>query len=166
MAPLESEFPQRRRIWPVQPPGTPRIRRHLAAVAGICLLAWIGTAGTPLWMADETPSYADMGNALAHHDPGAADRAAELVRIVHGESDRQRLDPRLVMGVIAKESAFRVDVRNRSDLGLMQLSADWHLQRVLHAGGRQALMGPRPDIRAGTGQPSGGADAEAAGATL
>jgi soluble lytic murein transglycosylase-like protein len=121
------------------------------AALGAALAAWMPSAHTPpAGRAGPTPSYETMGTALAALYPGSRGHATAIVRIVHREADRHRLDPCLVMGVIAKESSFRPHARNQRDVGLMQLNLDWHPALVARAGGERALLDPEPNVRAGT----------------
>jgi len=94
--------------------------------------------------------YTAMAGRLKALYPASEDHGPEIVRVVHEESRRHRLDPCLVMGVIARESSFRPAARNRRDTGLMQVNVDWHPELVARAGGRQALLDPVRNVRAGT----------------
>jgi soluble lytic murein transglycosylase-like protein len=99
--------------------------------------------------APSEPAYASMAGGLRRLYPGAGELAPAIVRTVHEEAERHRLDACLVMGVIARESAFRPDARNNRDLGLMQLNQDWHRDLIARAGGPKAMLDPQPNMRAG-----------------
>lgn len=123
----------------------------LAAATATALAAWMPTAHSPRTETGATvPSYETMAERLVQLYPVSRTHAARIVRTVHVEADRHRLDPCLVMGVIARESSFRPQARNRRDLGLMQLNQDWHPDLVARAGGAAALLEPEQNVRAGT----------------
>jgi len=137
-------------------PGPPRwsAAARLAgagAVAAAAALGWPPAADGPAPRVDRTaPSYPAMAERLTALYPAGAGQALRIVRTVHAEADRHRLDPCLVMGVIARESGFRSQARNRRDLGLMQVNTRWHADRVARLGGPQALLDIDRNIRAGT----------------
>lgn len=118
---------------------------------GTLLAAWLAPARAPEPAhVEPPPSYATMADRLAELYPAARAHGALTVRVVHEEADRHRLDPCLVMAVIARESGFRPAARNRRDLGLMQVNVDWHPEVVSRAGGPAALFDPERNVRAGT----------------
>jgi soluble lytic murein transglycosylase-like protein len=120
------------------------------AASGALALAWMPPADAPRRGASSSePTYASMADGLKRLYPGAGPLAADIVRTVHEEADRHRLDPCLVMGVIAHESSFRHDARNRRDLGLMQVNLDWHRELVARIGGERAMLEPKRNLRAG-----------------
>ena len=68
---------------------------------------------------------AEMEKRLAHRMPDRKQRI-ELLRTVHYESLRARLDPQLVLGVIEVESAFRkYAVSHAGARGYMQVMPFW-----------------------------------------
>jgi soluble lytic murein transglycosylase-like protein len=125
-------------------------RVFAAAAIGAAAMAWMQPADSPPRMdAMSAPSYASMADGLLQLYPAAGELAPAIVRTVHEEADRHRLDACLVMGVIARESSFRHTARNRRDLGLMQVNQDWHRELVERAGGADAMLDPKQNMRAG-----------------
>ena len=123
----------------------------VTGLAAAVFLAWMPTAHTPRPpVALSTPSYDKMAAALTTLYPGSRDHAKTIVRVVHEEADRHRLDPCLVMGIIAKESSFRPHARSGRDVGLMQVNLDWHPELVSRAGGVDGMLDARRNVRAGT----------------
>lgn len=123
------------------------IRAALLAVT----LAWTLPADGPAPAHDGAARSLDrMAERLASVYPASGPHALRIVRAVHVEADRHRLDPCTVMGVIARESSFRPKVRNDRDLGLMQVNSRWHADRVARAGGPGAMLTVEDNVRAGT----------------
>lgn len=78
-------------------------------------------------------------------------RARQIAEVAFRVSKEHRLDPYLVLAVIAVESSFRPDVVNRygGAYGLMQIAVRVHRRRVEAAGGRRRLFLITPNIRIG-----------------
>jgi soluble lytic murein transglycosylase-like protein len=122
----------------------------VAAALGAAGFAWLTPADAPRRAFTTAEiSYDTMAAGLRRLYPAAGPKAADLVRTVHEEADRHRLDACIVMGVIARESSFRHDARNRRDLGLMQVNQDWHRDLVASAGGAKGMLEPQRNVRAG-----------------
>jgi soluble lytic murein transglycosylase-like protein len=132
-------------------PGGGSMRAFMGAAFAAARMAWMPSALTPAPVITGTaPSYDAMASRLVAMYPASRGHAASIVRSVHEASDRHRLDPCLVMGVIAKESSFDPGARNRRDLGLMQVNQDFHPDLVARAGGPARMLEPERNVRAGT----------------
>ena len=79
------------------------------------------------------------------------DRAGRITQVAFRDSRKYRLNPYLVLAVIAIESSFRPHVVNRygGAYGLMQIAVRVHERRVEEAGGRRRLFLIAPNIRIG-----------------
>lgn len=120
------------------------------AAAFAAALAWAPSAHGPGAGPSSAASYAEMGDRLAAIYPASGSHAVRIVRAVHAAADRHGLEPCLVMGVIARESAFDPEARRRGDVGLMQLNLAWHPDLVARAGGERGLTDPERNVSAGT----------------
>ena len=80
-----------------------------------------------------------------------AKQARRIAKVAFRVSREHRLDPYLVLAVIAVESSFRPDVVNRygGAYGLMQIAVRVHERRVAAVGGRRGLFRIAPNIRIG-----------------
>ncbi len=78
-------------------------------------------------------------------------RARQIARVAFRVSREHRLDPYLVLAVIAVESSFRPGVVNHygGAYGLMQIAVRVHERRVAAVGGRRRLFRVAPNIRIG-----------------
>ncbi len=78
-------------------------------------------------------------------------RARQIARVAFRVSREHRLDPYLVLAVIAVESSFRPRVVNHygGAYGLMQIAVGVHERRVAAVGGRKRLFLIAPNIRIG-----------------
>lgn len=78
-------------------------------------------------------------------------RARQIANVAFRVSKEHRLDPYLVLAVIAVESSFRPRVVNRfgGAYGLMQIAVRVHQRRVEEVGGRRRLFLIAPNIRIG-----------------
>ncbi|MHB1826574.1 MAG: transglycosylase SLT domain-containing protein [Steroidobacteraceae bacterium] len=78
-------------------------------------------------------------------------RARRIARVAFRVSREHRLDPYLVLAVIAVESSFRPHVVNLrgAAYGLMQIAVKVHERRVAAIGGRRRLFLIAPNIRIG-----------------
>ena len=78
-------------------------------------------------------------------------RARQIAATVFRVSKKNRLNPYLVLAVIAVESSFRPNVVNRygGAYGLMQIAVRVHERRVAAVGGRGRLFQIAPNIRIG-----------------
>ncbi|HYF57927.1 MAG TPA: lytic transglycosylase domain-containing protein [Burkholderiaceae bacterium] len=133
--------------------GGPRRATRAFVWAGVAtaMLAWVRPADPPPAPPSQPVlSYQAMASRLVELYPASRDHAGEIVRTVHREADRHRLDPCLVMGVIARESSFAPQARNSRDLGLMQVNPRYHPDLVERAGGPRAMLEPARNIAAGT----------------
>ena len=140
-------------LRPAPPPARLRwaLRRLVAAAIAALAMAWTLPVDGPAPPVDPMlRAHAAMAERLARLHPASGPHAMRIVRAVHAEAQRHRLDPCTVMGVIARESGFRPLARNDRDLGLMQLNTRWHADRVAQAGGAAALLDVERNVRAGT----------------
>jgi soluble lytic murein transglycosylase-like protein len=72
---------------------------------------------------------------------------AEAIRI----AKTHKLDPELILAVIAVESTFREKAVSRAGArGLMQIVPKWHRQKVQAVGGSRALFDLKKNIHVGT----------------
>lgn len=92
-----------------------------------------------------------MGARLHALYPNVPKRtAAQIVQVTHELAAQKRLDPCIVLGVIAKESSFRPSVISNQDYGLMQVNVRYHPDEVKRVGGASRLLELRSNIDAGT----------------
>ena len=91
---------------------------RLVADRGAAAMAFRSTADAQRWLAD-------MDARLEKRVPDRKQRL-ELLRTVHYEATRARLDPQLVLGVIEVESGFRKYAVSRAGArGYMQVMPFW-----------------------------------------
>jgi soluble lytic murein transglycosylase-like protein len=98
-----------------------------------------------------TPAITGAARFIASHYRVSAARAFDIAESVFRVSRERRIDPYLVLAVIAVESSFRPHVVNRygGAYGLMQIAVRVHEQRVAAAGGLEKLFRIAPNIRLG-----------------
>jgi len=91
---------------------------RLVADKAVPAMAFRSTSDAQRWLAE-------MDTRLARRIPDRKQRL-ELLRTVHYEATRARLDPQLVLGVIEVESGFRKYAVSRAGArGLMQVMPFW-----------------------------------------
>ena len=108
-------------------------------------------AAVPVVAAHEPPAVIGASRFIAERYRVPAGRARQIAKIAFRVSREHRVDPYLVLAVIAVESSFRPHVVNRhgAAYGLMQIAVHVHARRVEAAGGRERLFLIRPNIRIG-----------------
>lgn len=105
----------------------------------------------PVVAAHEPPAVIGASRFIAERYRVPAVRARQITKVAFRVSRAHRVDPYLVLAVIAVESSFRPTVVNRhgAAYGLMQIAVRVHTRRVAAAGGRARLFLIRPNIRIG-----------------
>lgn len=79
------------------------------------------------------------------------DVTLEFVKVAHAEAERHRLDPLLVMAVIAIESRYNPIAESVVGAkGLMQIIPKYHADKLAEFGGEKAVFDPESNIRVGT----------------
>lgn len=79
-------------------------------------------------------------------DPRTAREIVEHAMVVASE---ERLPLSLLLAVIARESSFNPTAVNNRDVGLMQVNLYWHSDKIVAAGGPEAMFAPDVNIRLG-----------------
>lgn len=75
----------------------------------------------------------------------------EFVKIAHAEATLYRLDPLLVMAMIAIESRYNPIAESVAGAkGLMQIIPKFHADKLAEFGGEKAVFDPESNIRVGT----------------
>ncbi|EQD81255.1 Lytic transglycosylase catalytic [mine drainage metagenome] len=97
------------------------------------------------------PRVAAVSQFISNRYQVPAALARQIAKVVFRVSQEHRLDPYLVLAVIAVESSFRPDVVNRygGAYGLMQIAVRAHERRVAAVGGLRRLFLIAPNIRIG-----------------
>ncbi len=97
------------------------------------------------------PEINGAARFIARHYRVSAARAFDIAETVFRVSSERRINPYLVLAVIAVESSFRPHVVNRygGAYGLMQIAVRVHERQVAAAGGRRKLFRIAPNIRLG-----------------
>jgi soluble lytic murein transglycosylase-like protein len=97
------------------------------------------------------PPAVDTARFIARHYEVSPVRARQITDTVFRVSREHRINPYLVLAVIAIESSFRPRVINRRGdaYGLMQIEVRAHQWRVAAAGGRSRLFRVTSNIRIG-----------------
>lgn len=77
--------------------------------------------------------------------------AEDVVQTAHEEARAQRMDPLLVLSVIAAESSFNPSAKNKSGaVGLMQTIPRWHGDKMKNLGvSSSQLTSIKPNVRLG-----------------
>ena len=77
-------------------------------------------------------------------------RALAITMAAFRHSRHYRINPMLVLAVIAAESSYQVHAKNEQARGLMQVVARCHPKIIHEIGGREALFTVNANIEAGT----------------
>ena len=92
-----------------------------------------------------------LAEFLAKRYKVSQDVTLEFVRIAHAEAQLYRLDPLLVMAVIAVESRYNPIAESVVGAkGLMQIIPKFHADKLAEFGGEKAVFDPESNIRVGT----------------
>lgn len=90
-----------------------------------------------------------VASIVARHRVGDA-HAATVVSVAWRVADELRIDPLLVLAVIAVESGFDATAQSQQGAqGLMQIHTDVHAERFEPYGGSAAVFDPQANIRVG-----------------
>ena len=118
---------------------------------GILLARAEMTAVAPVVAAHEPRAVIGASRFIADRYRVPAERARQIAKVAFRVSREHRVDPYLVLAVIAVESSFRPHVVNHhgAAYGLMQIAVHVHERRVEAVGGRERLFLIRPNIRIG-----------------
>ena len=125
------------------------VTAHTAECVQIGLIAPVTTCTTVRMSVPPGVVAATRFIANRYRVPPA--RARQIAKVAFRVSREHRLDPYLVLAVIAVESSFRPHVVNRygGAYGLMQIAVRVHERRVAAVGGRRRLFRIAPNIRIG-----------------
>jgi soluble lytic murein transglycosylase-like protein len=92
-----------------------------------------------------------LAEFLAKRYKVSQDVTLEFVKIAHAEAQLYRLDPLLVMAVIAVESRYNPIAESEVGAkGLMQIIPKFHADKLAEFGGEKAVFDPESNIRVGT----------------
>lgn len=104
-------------------------------------------------------SFASAGDARRHRQIAehlsrrylvSADAIEEMVAVAHHAADRVRLDPLLILAVMAVESRFNPVAESTAGAkGLMQVIPKYHPEKFEPLGGEKAVLDPRANIIVG-----------------
>ena len=129
---------------------------HAAQAGGIALGKMKTEAASPhLPVALEAsaahdPQQRALVDHLARRFRVSADALDELVREAYAVGDVTRLDPLLILAVMAVESSFNpIAESDFGAKGLMQVVPRFHLDKLAAHGGEDAVLDPRINIRVG-----------------
>lgn len=108
-------------------------------------------AGAPVVAVHEPSAVIGASRFIAERYRVPAGRARQIAKVAFRVSRERRVNPYLVLAVIAVESSFRPHVVNPhgAAYGLMQIAVHVHARRVEAVGGRERLFLIRPNIRIG-----------------
>lgn len=91
-----------------------------------------------------------LAEFLAKRYKVSQDVTLEFVKIAHAEAQQYRLDPLLVMAVIAIESRYNPIAESVAGAkGLMQIIPKFHADKLAEFGGEKAVFDPESNIRVG-----------------
>jgi len=92
-----------------------------------------------------------LAEFLAKRYKVSQDVTLEFVQIAHAEAQLYKLDPLLVMAVIAVESRYNPIAESEVGAkGLMQIIPKFHGDKLAEFGGEKAVFDPESNIRVGT----------------
>jgi len=92
-----------------------------------------------------------LAEFLAKRYKVSQDVTLKFVQVAHAEAKLTRLDPLLVMAVIAIESRYNPIAESEAGArGLMQIIPKYHGDKLAEFGGEQAVFDPESNIRVGT----------------
>lgn len=96
------------------------------------------------------PQQRALADHLARRFRVSADALDELVREAYAVGKATRLDPLLILAVMAVESSFNpIAESGFGAKGLMQVVPRFHLDKLAAHGGEDAVLDPRTNIRVG-----------------
>lgn len=96
------------------------------------------------------PQQRALADHLARRFRVSADALDELVREAYAVGETARLDPLLILAVMAVESSFNpIAESDFGAKGLMQIVPRFHLDKLAAHGGEDAVLDPRINIRVG-----------------
>ena len=99
--------------------------------------------------AEET-RYRDLSGFVANRYRISQDVAYDLVRVAHQAGNQLKLDPLLIIAVIAVESRFNPIAESVTGAkGLMQIIPKYHTDKLEEFGGVQAVFDPEANIQVG-----------------
>jgi soluble lytic murein transglycosylase-like protein len=108
---------------------------------------------TPAKVVAETPLDREkqaVAEYIAKRYRVAEDAAAEFVAIAYSAGDQHRVDPLLILAVMAIESRYNPVAESVVGArGLMQVIAKYHPEKLDLHGGEQALLEPQVNIQVG-----------------
>ena len=108
-------------------------------------------ASTPVVYVTAPPGVIAAARFIARRYRVPVAQSCQIAEAVFRISEEHRINPYLVLAVIAVESSFRPHVVNPygDAYGLMQIALRVHARRVAAVGGRQRLFLVAPNIRIG-----------------
>lgn len=94
--------------------------------------------------------YHRLGAYVAQRYRVSAQAATEIVEKSYAIGQRLKLDPLLILAVIAIESRFDpLAVSDHGAKGLMQVMPRWHAEKIAAVGGEEKVFEPEPNILIG-----------------
>ena len=98
----------------------------------------------------EESRYRALSEFVANRYRVSQDVAFDLVTLAHREGEHHKLDPLLILAVIAIESRFNPIAESvKGAKGLMQIIPKYHLDKLEAFGGERAVFDPTTNIRVG-----------------
>lgn len=98
----------------------------------------------------EESRYRALSGFVANRYRISQDVAYDLVRVAHQAGNQLKLDPLLIIAVIAVESRFNPIAESVTGAkGLMQIIPKYHTDKLEEYGGEQAVFDPEANIQVG-----------------
>jgi len=107
-------------------------------------------AGVEFASAVDAQRHRQIAEHLSRRYRVSADAIEEMVAVAHHAADRVRLDPLLILAVMAVESRFNPVAESVSGAkGLMQVIPKYHPEKFQPLGGEKVALDPRANILVG-----------------
>jgi soluble lytic murein transglycosylase-like protein len=138
---------------PLREPGEKVLHGALPALPALMIDQLIG-APVPVGAAEELRLSGEkqaLAEYIAKRYRVADDAVAEFVSVAYRAGELHRVDPLLILAVMAIESRYNPVAESvMGARGLMQVIPKYHLEKIEPHGGEQALLEPAVNIQVGT----------------